>query len=131
MPIGRNWRRLSMPAANTRLSWCIAKLDRLSRNLAFIATLMRRGSKFVAVDNPHASKLTLHILAAVAEHEREAIRNVPVRRLQRPRRHEQQGLGTPDTAGAVKRMHAALELGDGGFRGQRAADHSRDRGRWT
>ena len=51
----------------------IAKLDRLSRNLAFIATLMDSGVEFVAVDNPHANKLTIHILAAVAEHEREAI----------------------------------------------------------
>jgi len=51
----------------------IAKLDRLSRNLAFIATLMDSGVEFVATDNPHANKLTIHILAAVAEHEREAI----------------------------------------------------------
>src|SRR5262249_6985568 len=51
----------------------IAKLDRLSRNLAFIATLMESGVEFVAVDNPHATKLTIHILAAVAEHERETI----------------------------------------------------------
>jgi DNA invertase Pin-like site-specific DNA recombinase len=51
----------------------IAKLDRLSRNLAFIATLMDSGVEFVAVDNPHATRLTLHILAAVAEHEREMI----------------------------------------------------------
>jgi DNA invertase Pin-like site-specific DNA recombinase len=51
----------------------IAKLDRLSRNLAFIATLMDSGAEFVAVDNPHANKLTLHILAAVAQHEREMI----------------------------------------------------------
>ena len=51
----------------------IAKLDRLSRNLAFVATLMDFGVEFVAVDNPHANKLTIHILAAVAEHEREAI----------------------------------------------------------
>jgi DNA invertase Pin-like site-specific DNA recombinase len=36
----------------------IAKLDRLSRNLAFIATLMESGVEFVAVDNPHANKLT-------------------------------------------------------------------------
>jgi len=49
----------------------IAKLDRLSRNLAFIAALMDSGVEFVAVDNPHATRLTLHILAAVAEHERE------------------------------------------------------------
>src|SRR6516162_6331008 len=52
---------------------CIAKLDRLSRNLAFSATLMDSGVEFVATDNPHANKLTIHILAAVAEHEREAI----------------------------------------------------------
>ena len=40
----------------------IAKLDRLSRNL-----------EIIAVDNPHANKLTVHILAAVAQHEREVI----------------------------------------------------------
>ena len=51
----------------------IAKLDMLSRNLAFIATLMDSGVEFVAVDNPHANKLTVHILAAVAQHEREMI----------------------------------------------------------
>ena len=51
----------------------IAKLDRLSRNLAFIATLLDSGVEFVAVDNPHANKLTIHILAAVAQHEREMI----------------------------------------------------------
>jgi len=51
----------------------IAKLDRLSRNLAFIATLMDSGVEFIAVDNPHANKLTIHILAAVAQHERETI----------------------------------------------------------
>jgi DNA invertase Pin-like site-specific DNA recombinase len=51
----------------------IAKLDRLSRNLAFIAALMDSGVEFVAVDNPHANKLTIHILAAVAQHEREII----------------------------------------------------------
>jgi DNA invertase Pin-like site-specific DNA recombinase len=48
----------------------VAKLDRLSRNMAFIATMMDSGVEFVAVDNPHATRLTLHILAAVAEHER-------------------------------------------------------------
>ena len=51
----------------------IAKLDRLSRNLAFVATLMEAGVEFIAVDNPHANKLTVHILAAVAQHEREMI----------------------------------------------------------
>ena len=51
----------------------IAKLDRLSRNVAFIAAMMDSRVEFVACDNPHATRLTLHILAAVAEHEREMI----------------------------------------------------------
>jgi DNA invertase Pin-like site-specific DNA recombinase len=51
----------------------IAKLDRLSRNVHFISGLMDAGVEFVACDMPHANKLTIHILAAVAEHEREAI----------------------------------------------------------
>ena len=51
----------------------IAKLDRLSRSLAFIATLMEAGIEFVAVDNPHANNLTVHILAAMAQYEREQI----------------------------------------------------------
>jgi DNA invertase Pin-like site-specific DNA recombinase len=49
----------------------IAKLDRLSRNVAFIATLMDGKVDFVCCDFPSANRLTLHILAAVAEHERE------------------------------------------------------------
>jgi DNA invertase Pin-like site-specific DNA recombinase len=60
-------------ARKQRATLVIAKLDRLSRNMEFTATLMDAGVDFVAVDNPHASRLTLHILAAVAEHEREMI----------------------------------------------------------
>lgn len=51
----------------------IAKLDRLARSVAFISGLMEGGAEFVAVDMPEANRLTLHILAAVAEHEREMI----------------------------------------------------------
>lgn len=51
----------------------IAKLDRLARNVAFIANLMESGVRFVAVDMPQANPLTLHIMAAFAQHEREAI----------------------------------------------------------
>ena len=51
----------------------IAKLDRLSRNVAFTAALMESGVEFLAVDNPHANKLMIHMLAAFAEHEREVI----------------------------------------------------------
>lgn len=48
----------------------IAKLDRLSRSVAFISNLMESRVEFLAVDMPEASRLTIHILAAVAEHER-------------------------------------------------------------
>jgi DNA invertase Pin-like site-specific DNA recombinase len=51
----------------------IAKLDRLSRNVAFISSLMESGVDFVCCDNPHANRLMLHLLAAFAEHEREII----------------------------------------------------------
>lgn len=47
----------------------IAKLDRLARNVAFVANLMESGVEFVACDNPTANRLTIHILAAVAEDE--------------------------------------------------------------
>ena len=51
----------------------IAKLDRLARSVAFISNPMESGVEFVAVDMPQANRLTLHILAAAAEHEREMI----------------------------------------------------------
>jgi DNA invertase Pin-like site-specific DNA recombinase len=47
----------------------IAKLDRLARNLHFISGLMESGVDFIAADNPHANRLTIHILSAVAEEE--------------------------------------------------------------
>lgn len=51
----------------------IAKLDRLARSVHFISGLMEGGVDFTAVDNPHANRLMLHLLAAFAEHEREMI----------------------------------------------------------
>jgi DNA invertase Pin-like site-specific DNA recombinase len=51
----------------------IAKLDRLARNVAFISTLMESGVDFEAVDFPQANRLTIHIMAAVAEHEAKMI----------------------------------------------------------
>jgi len=51
----------------------IAKLDRLARSVAFVANLMESGVEFLAVDNPHANKLMVHMLAAFAEHERDQI----------------------------------------------------------
>ncbi|MET0528366.1 MAG: recombinase family protein [Microvirga sp.] len=51
----------------------IAKRDRLTRNVAFISNLLESGVEFTAVDFPQANRLTVHVLAAVAEHEREMI----------------------------------------------------------
>jgi DNA invertase Pin-like site-specific DNA recombinase len=59
---------------DTGATLVFAKLDRLSRNVAFISQLMEEGGvDFRACDFPQATRLTLHLLAAVAEHEREMI----------------------------------------------------------
>ena len=47
----------------------IAKLDRLARNVHFIAGLMESSVDFLALDMLHANRLTIHIMAAVAEDE--------------------------------------------------------------
>ena len=86
----------------------IAKLDRLSRNLAFIAALMESGVEFVAVDMPHATKLTIHILAAVAEHEREMISERTKAALAAAKKRGQR-LGNPGIAEVAKRGRAVLK----------------------
>ncbi|MCF8042051.1 MAG: recombinase family protein [Desulfarculaceae bacterium] len=74
-------RRADRPELDGALKACkkrkarlvIAKLDRLARNVAFIAKLMESGVDFVAADLPQANKLTIHIMAAMAEYERDMI----------------------------------------------------------
>lgn len=60
-------------ACRSKATLLVAKLDRLSRNVAFLSALMESKVPFVACDNEHANKLTIHLLAAVAEHEAEII----------------------------------------------------------
>lgn len=60
----------------------IARLDRLARNLYFIASLMESGVEFECCDMPTANKMTIQILAAVAEAERERISHNTKRALQ-------------------------------------------------
>jgi DNA invertase Pin-like site-specific DNA recombinase len=74
-------RKVNRPRLKAALEECrdrqatlvIAKLDRLARNVHFISGLMESNVDFVAVDMPEANRLTIHVLAAVAEHEREMI----------------------------------------------------------
>ena len=69
------------PQLNEALRMCkltgatlvVAKLDRLSRNVAFLANLQESRVQFVAADMPEANELTIHIMAAVAQAERKAI----------------------------------------------------------
>jgi DNA invertase Pin-like site-specific DNA recombinase len=57
----------------TKATLIIAKVDRLSRNVSFISTLMDGAVDLVFADMPGAGRLELHIMASIAEHEREAI----------------------------------------------------------
>src|SRR4051794_25918640 len=47
-------------AKRSRAALVIAKLDRLARNVAFLANLMEAGVEFVACDQPSANRLTIH-----------------------------------------------------------------------
>jgi DNA invertase Pin-like site-specific DNA recombinase len=60
-------------ARRSKATLVVAKLDRLARNVAFLSAMMDSTVPFVACDQPHANRLTLHILAAVAEAEAKAI----------------------------------------------------------
>ena len=61
-------------AKQRKATLLVAKLDRLSRSVAFIATLMdSKGFDLGIADMPGANRLTLHVLAAAAEHERHMI----------------------------------------------------------
>lgn len=51
----------------------IAKLDRLSRDAAFLLNLQKAGVRFVAADMPEANELVVGIMAVVAQAERKMI----------------------------------------------------------
>src|SRR5215468_7953484 len=76
---GKRSDRLELAAAmalakKRKATLLVAKLDRLSRSVAFIATLMdSRGFDLAIADMPGANRLTLHVLAAAAERERDVI----------------------------------------------------------
>lgn len=112
---GRNCDRQQLAAA---LAACrkhgarlvIGKLDRLARDVAFIANLMKSDVKFVACDMPDADPFRLHLEVAIAEEE---ARKISAR--------------TKAALAAAKARGVTL----GGFRGHLPTDEQRARGRAT
>jgi DNA invertase Pin-like site-specific DNA recombinase len=60
-------------AKRAQATLVIAKIDRLSRNVAFLSGLMESGVKFVACDMPSADHFQVHIMVALAQKEAEMI----------------------------------------------------------
>ena len=56
-------------AKKQKATLVVAKLDRLARNVHFVSGMLESKVDFVALDFPQANKFTLHIMAAMAEHE--------------------------------------------------------------
>lgn len=83
-----------------RATLIIAKLDRLSRRLSFIANLMDSKADFRAVDNPYASKPLIQMLAVFAEHERDLISQ-----------RTKEGLAAAKRKGVILGRNAIKELG--------------------
>ena len=82
----------------------IAKLDRLSRNAAFLMNLKASGVKFVAADMPQANDMTVGIMALVAQNEAEAISTRTKEALKAAKARNIK-LGNPNGAAALKRAN--------------------------
>jgi DNA invertase Pin-like site-specific DNA recombinase len=98
----------------------IAKLDRLSRNAAFLLTLRDSGAKFVAADLPDATDLTVGIMAVIAQQERVAISKRTKEALAAAKARGTK-LGNPNGAAALR------QAGKGNKAGLRAIQANADR----
>ena len=87
----------------------IAKLDRLSRNAAFLLTLRDAGTEFIAVDMPNANAVTVGIMAVIAEEERRLI-SERTKAAMKAAKARGVRLGNPNGAAAFRRT---------GFRGRK------------
>jgi DNA invertase Pin-like site-specific DNA recombinase len=80
----------------------IAKLDRLSRDAAFLLTLQKTGTRFVAADLPNADETTVGVLAIVAQRERDATSKRTKEALAAAKARGTK-LGNPNGAAALRR----------------------------
>ncbi len=94
----------------TRATLLIAKLDRLSRSGAFLYRLKDDGTRFQALDIPEANTLTLGVMIAMTQHEREIISKRTRDALAR-RRAKGLPLGNPQPAGPVGVPAESLRAG--------------------
>jgi DNA invertase Pin-like site-specific DNA recombinase len=102
----------------------VAKMDRLSRNAAFLLTLRDSGAKLVAADNPDVNDVTVGILAVVAEEERKAISARTKAALQAAKMRGVR-LGNPRGAEALRRASKGNEAALAAIR-DAAARHAAD-----
>ena len=101
----------------TRSTLIVAKLDRLTRDVAFLCRLRDSGVDFVAADNPHATPLTVTILIAVAEEERRlasvrtkaALQAAKARGVKLGNPNGAQAFGARSRAGAVEALKAKAD----------------------
>ena len=88
----------------------IAKLDRLSRNAAFLLMLRDSGVRLVAADMPDANELTVGVMALISQNEREAIGKRTREALQAARARGQR-LGNPNGPAALRRAAKGNDAG--------------------
>ena len=99
----------------------VAKLDRLARNLSFIANLMDSQVKFVALDmpnmdDPDVSRLTIQLLASIAEFESRRISRRTREGLAQVRKHKTLGSPTPEIGAAAGGAALAAKAADNALR---------------
>jgi len=90
-----------------RATLCIAKLDRLARNVHFISGLMESNVDFVAVDQPTKDRFMLHLHAAFAEEES---RRISIRTKEALAAAKRRGVKIGATGRILAARHKALAL---------------------
>jgi DNA invertase Pin-like site-specific DNA recombinase len=88
---------------------CIAKIDRLARNVHFISSLIETGVEFVAVDMPTANNFTIHLYSALAEEEAKLI-SFRTRKALEMKKQQGYKLGTPENFTEERRKMGTLAL---------------------